>query len=63
MNVSPGFDRRVAELTGGSDAVWLAGMTTGLVLTVVAAFAPLPLGGGTMCAYFGLLIRSALYLS
>src|SRR5262249_43786521 len=30
--------------------------------TMVAAFAPLPAGGGTMCAYLGLLIRSALYL-
>jgi len=33
------------------------------VLTLVAAFAPLPAGGGTMCAYLGLLIRAALYAS
>jgi hypothetical protein len=38
-------------------------MVTGLALTVVAAFAPLPATGGTMCAYLGLSIRSALYAS
>jgi hypothetical protein len=59
---SPGFTRRLDELSTASDLVWLAGMTTGLVLTVVAAFAPLPPSGGTACAYAGLLVRSALYL-
>ena len=62
MYVSPTFDRRLGELSTASDRVWVAGMATGLVLTVFAAFAPLPTGGGTMCAYLGLLIRSALYL-
>jgi hypothetical protein len=38
-------------------------MTIGLVLTLIAAFAPLPPTGGTMCAYLALLIRSALYAS
>ena len=61
MQTSPTFDRRLTELSRSSDAVWLAGMATGLALTVVAAFAPLPANGGTMCAYLGLLIRSALY--
>src|SRR4051812_22459644 len=61
MQTSPTFDRRLTELSASSDAVWLAGMATGLALTVVAAFAPLPATGGRMCAYLGLLIRSALY--
>ena len=55
MTVSPAFDRRLAELSPASDRVWIAGLVTGLALTVVAAFAPLPKGGGTMCAYVGLL--------
>ena len=59
---SAGFNRRLAELSPASDRAWLVGMTTGLVLTVLAAFAPLPPSGGTACAYAGLLIRSALYL-
>jgi len=63
MQTSPTFDRRLTELSQSSDAVWLVGMATGLALTVVAAFAPLPATGGTMCAYLGLLIRSALYAS
>jgi len=63
MQTSPTFDRRLTELSGTSDAVWLAGLATGLALTLVAAFAPLPPTGGTMCAYLGLLIRSALYAS
>ena len=62
MNVSPAFARKLDELSAGSDRIWLAGMTAGLVLTIVAAFAPLPAGGGTMCAYLGLLIRASLYL-
>jgi hypothetical protein len=62
VTVSPAFERRLGELSQASDRVWLTGMTTGLALTVVAAFAPLPPGGGTTCAYLGLLIRAALYL-
>ena len=62
MRVSPAFDRRLAELSPASDRAWLAGLSTGLVLTVVAAFVPLPAGGGTLCAYLGLLIRAAIYL-
>ncbi|HJQ98500.1 MAG TPA: hypothetical protein VJ826_09305, partial [Candidatus Polarisedimenticolaceae bacterium] len=45
-----------------SDRAWLAGLTVGLGLTLVAAYAPLPPSGGTMCAYLGLLIRASLYL-
>lgn len=37
-------------------------MTIGLALTLVAAYARLPAGGGTMLAYLGLFIRGALYL-
>jgi hypothetical protein len=60
--MSPVFERRLSELSPASDRIWLTGMGIGLVLTMVAAFAPLPAGGGTMCAYLGLLIRGALYL-
>jgi hypothetical protein len=60
--VSPNFDRRLKELSPASDRIWLAGLTIGLALTLVAAFAPLPAGGGTMLAYLGLFIRAALYL-
>lgn len=62
MNVSPAFARRLDELSPVSDRVWLVGLTTGLVSTLVAAFVRLPPMGGTMCAYAGLLVRSALYL-
>src|SRR5688572_14141503 len=37
-------------------------MTTGLALTVVAAYAPLPPMGGTALAYLSLMIRASLYL-
>ncbi len=63
MNVSPAFGRRLAELSPGSDRAWLVGLSTGLALTLVAAFVPLPANGGTLCAYLGLLIRAAIYLS
>jgi hypothetical protein len=63
MQVAPRFARHLDGLSAASDAVWLAGMTTGLVLTLVAAFVPLPNDGGTMCAYLGLFIRAALYVS
>ena len=62
MHISPAFERRLRELSPASDRVWLAGLSVGLALTLVAAFAPLPAGGGTMCAYLGLLVRAAVYL-
>jgi hypothetical protein len=62
MRVSPIFARRLDELSPSSDRVWMTGMSIGLVLTIVAAYAPLPPNGGTMCAYLGLLLRTALYL-
>jgi hypothetical protein len=62
MMESPTLSRHLDQLSPASDGIWLVGMTTGLSLTIVAAFAPLPPGGGTMCAYLGLLVRSALYL-
>ena len=60
--LSPAFDRRLTELSPASDRVWLTGLTVGLALTLVAAFAPLPTLGGAMLAYLGLFIRAALYL-
>ena len=63
MDVSPNFARHIEALSPASDAMWVGGMTTGLGLTLVAAFAPLPANGGTMCAYLGLFIRAALYAS
>jgi len=63
MNVSPNFARHIKALSPASDAMWVGGMATGLLLTLVAAFAPLPANGGTMCAYLGLFIRAALYAS
>jgi hypothetical protein len=62
MKITPTLSRHLDELSPASDRIWLVGMATGLSLTIVAAFAPLPAGGGTMCAYLGLIIRSALYL-
>jgi len=62
MQVTPSFERRLAQLSPASDRIWLAGMAIGLGLTVVAAFAPLPANGGTMCAYLGLFVRAALYV-
>src|SRR5512141_2945764 len=62
MDVSPTFARHLDQLSSASDRVWMAGMTIGVALTLVAAFAPLPPTGGTMCAYLGLIARSALYL-
>lgn len=63
MNVTPSFAQRLAELSAASDRVWIAGMSIGLGLTLVAAYAPLPANGGTTCAYLGLLIRAAMYLA
>ena len=63
MKVSANFARHIDALSRASDAMWIGGMTIGLMLTLVAAFAPLPANGGTMCAYLGLLIRAALYVS
>jgi hypothetical protein len=36
MKTAPAFDRRLTELSRGSDGIWLAGMATGLTLTVGA---------------------------
>jgi hypothetical protein len=62
MNVTPTFARRLDELSAASDRVWIVGMTTGLALTVLAAYAPLPPMGGTALAYLSLMIRASLYL-
>jgi hypothetical protein len=58
MMESPTLSRHLDQLSAVSDGIWLVGMATGLSLTIVAAFAPLPPGGGTMCAYLGHLVRS-----
>ena len=62
MNVTPMFELRLEELSRESDRTWLAGLLVGLGFTLVAAFVALRPGGGTACAYLGLLIRAALYL-
>jgi hypothetical protein len=60
----PGFLDRLAELSAASDRLWLSGLLTGVVLTLVAAFAfPYPSSpSGKFWAYLGLLIRGFLYL-
>jgi len=63
MNVAPPFAQRLAELSPSSDRAWLAGMAIGLGLTLIAAYAPLPKDGGTMCAYLGVLLRVAIYFA
>src|SRR5688500_14932723 len=63
MRTGPIFDARLRELSSRSDFAWLAGATTGLALTLVAAFAQLPEGGGRACAYLGLFVRAAIYAS
>ncbi|HXT70076.1 MAG TPA: hypothetical protein VN700_10000 [Vicinamibacterales bacterium] len=58
----PVFDRRLNELTTTADRVWLIGLSTGLVLTLVAAYPFAHTPSGNFWAYAGLLIRGGLYL-
>lgn len=58
----PAFERRLDELSAFSDRVWLAGLTIGLSLTLVAAYPFAHTPSGNFFAYAGLLIRGGLYL-
>ena len=58
----PSFDRRLDELSIAVDRVWLIGLTTGLALTLVAAYPFAHTPSGNFWAYAGLLIRAGLYL-
>jgi len=61
----PGFRARLGELSAASDRAWLAGLVTGLGLTLVAAsgFAYPASPSGKFFAYLGLMIRAAIYLN
>jgi hypothetical protein len=58
----PRFARAHDELSGASDRVWLVALSTGLGLTLVAAYPFAHTPSGVFWAYAGLLIRSGLYL-
>lgn len=60
----PLFLTRLAQLGRDSDRTWLAGLLTGLVFTLIAAYGfPYPKSpSGKLWAYWGLLIRAALYI-
>ncbi len=56
------FQRRIDELSPASDRLWLIGLTTGLALTLVAAYPFAHTPSANFWAYAGLLIRAGLYL-
>jgi len=60
----PAFLARLGQLSGASDRAWLAALLVGLVFTAIAAYAfPYPQSpSGKFWAYFGLLIRAAIFL-
>jgi hypothetical protein len=58
----PRFRRTLDELSPASDRVWLLGMATGLVLTLIAAYPFAHTLSGNFWAYAGLLVRGGLYL-
>ncbi len=61
----PGFLARLSQLSPASDLAWLAALLTGVVFTLIAAFAfPYPQSpSGKFWAYSGLLIRGAIFFS
>lgn len=59
---SPGFIRRVDELSGKSDMVWFLAMNIGLGFTLIAAYLFPMSPSGNFWAYAGLLIRGSAYL-
>ncbi len=61
----PGFLARLAQLSPASDRAWLAALLTGLAFTLIAAYGfPYPQStSGKFWAYFGLLIRGAIFLA
>ena len=60
----PAFLARLAQLSAASDRAWLAALLVGLVFTAIAAYAfPYPQSpSGKFWAYFGLLIRAAIFM-
>ena len=56
------FQRSLDELSPSSDRVWFVALSTGLVLTLVAAYPFAHTPSGVFWAYAGLLIRGGLYL-
>jgi hypothetical protein len=60
----PQFLTRLGQLSPASDRAWLAALLTGLVFTSVAAYGfPYPQSpSGKFWAYFGLLIRAAIFV-
>lgn len=59
---SPGFVRRVDELSSKSDLAWFLAMNTGLGFTLIAAYLFPQSPSGNFWAYAGLLIRASVYL-
>lgn len=57
----PRVERALDELSSASDRVWLAALSTGLGLTLVAAYPFAHTPSGVFWAYAGLLIRGGLY--
>src|SRR4029453_15674531 len=57
----PRVERALDELSVSSDAVWLVALSTGLGLTLVAAYSFAHSPSGVFWAYAGLLIRGGLY--
>jgi hypothetical protein len=57
----PAFQARLDELSPASDRVWLIGLSTGLVLTLIAAYPFAHTTSGVFWAYAGLLVRAGLY--
>jgi hypothetical protein len=60
----PAFLVRLAQLSAASDRAWLAALLVGLIFTAIAAYAfPYPQSpSGKFWAYFGLLIRAAIFM-
>jgi hypothetical protein len=58
----PRVERALDELSGASDVVWVVALSTGLGLTLVAAYPFAHTPSGVFWAYAGLLIRGGLYL-
>jgi hypothetical protein len=56
------FHRRLDELSGASDRLWLTALSTGLVSTLIAAYPFAHTPSGNFWAYAGLLIRAGLYM-
>src|SRR5215813_3180456 len=61
----PEFLARLAQLSSASDLAWLLALVVGLAFTAIAAYAfPYPQSpSGKFWAYFGLLIRGAIFAS